>query len=202
MKKILKTVIITILVFTLSLSVVGCAGGNEMNQTSQSTPESSQPDSSQPDSSSIPEEKSNGVLIDLEEAYETGIINRNDLLCIAYNAGGITNPHYYITAEGVFEDKFTPMPAGELDSETSLKIKEDIAYKYRTRENNPIAEAKAEDFKLDYYGCYNGYYIIHYELPQSLFGKPDGDSTTDVKGRDIDYIFVQGEGLFYAWKEN
>ena len=184
-------------------SVVGCAGGNEINQSSQSTPESSQPDSSQPDSSSVAEEKNNGVLIDLEKAYEMGIVSRHDLLCIAYNAGGITNPYHYMTAEGVFEDKFTPMPAGELDSETSLKIKEDIAHKYRTREDNPIAEAKAEDFELDYYGCYNGYYVFQHNRPYTLvISNPSYEATTEIKGFRVDHVFLIGVKPYLIWKES
>ena len=152
-----------VLFLSLSLSMVACVSGNEMNQSSQPTPESSQPDSSQPDSSqpdssNTKNQESAGAIYSLKEVYETGGISKHDLLSIAYY-----NSDKKINEEQMGED-FMPVPQDEeLDSAVELKIREAMAELYRTRETNPKPNTTAEDiFIVQYYGCYNGFHAFRY----------------------------------------
>ena len=159
MNKILKKMITGVLFLSLSLSVVGCAGGNEMNQSSQSTPESSQPDSS-----SVAEGDDKVLIMGLQEAYAQNFLEKNDLMHIAYYEFGKVEEQK--DNEIILKD-FAPenKTLTALDAETENLLKE--AY-YETNKEVFIkhgystVEAGVQEIEItQYLGKYRQSYVVN-----------------------------------------
>ncbi len=107
-----------------------------------------------------------GELSSLEEAYENGWLTKDDLQEIAdlHNANA--------------------QCAEQLEEDIAELIKKEAAWKLKNDEENPIAEAKAEDFTiLKYYGVYHqDCYVVMLDEPYFEFPAVDVDEWKEIGG--------------------
>ena len=186
MKGILRNIVSVLLLLCLAFSIVACGeetGNNSSSNTGSVTPKPEIP-------------LRGGEIYRVQEVYEAGEIDRTALLNIAYYTGSMD-----CNSPEVQEEKFELFPKGELSEEISLSIKGLVAEQYRNRQNNPKPEAKAEDFIIYYYGCYNGYYVFRHNDP--YYESTSGGIMGVINGIWIDGIFLMEEypQYIYAWKE-
>ena len=92
----------------------------------------------------------------LKNAYDMGLLTRDDLMSIAYyhNGGRRYN-------EEIMPEDYSPQPKTPevLSENTELKIKETAAKEFREKYN--VEYAKAEGFTItEYYGTYGGYVAV------------------------------------------
>jgi len=131
-----------------------------------------------------------GTMYTLGEVYESGGIDRTALLNIAYHSGNAEhNP------DEIGED-FVPIEKGELSEEISLEIREYLAERARTDEENP----RYANYEItQYYGCYNGYYAVVFEdLNEGHFDVWE-EYWTEVDGV-IFYSAGYSSEKIYMWK--
>ncbi len=103
------------------------------------------------------EPEKEGKFYSLEKAYEDGLITREDLLNIAYYHGDAEhNPDE-------LNDSFIPKELGELDEQTSLKIRTDLAELFNEMDSS-TEKVYADNFEItNYLGTYNGCVVFYYE---------------------------------------
>lgn len=104
-----------------------------------------------------------GEFYTLKEAYEAGLLTREDLQTIAL---------YYNGGEDV------PDP---IDARVAASIRESAAQ--RERLVNHTLEAKARDYEiLKFYGEYNGCYAVKFNFPYGQFPAVDVDEWEEIGG--------------------
>lgn len=124
-------------------------------------------------------EKIEGVF-SYQEAYDAGLLTRDDLMSIAYYS------HYSLN-EGLFPENYTPQPRTQdnLDEETKLKIKEQIAEHY--------INLTSENIQL--------YYVSEYNNRCILFGYDLIGAGPGVDG--YPHCYIEGINLIctphYVW---
>ena len=102
--------------------------------------------------------KKYGEFYSLQEAYDKGLLTREDLLNIAYLNNGYT------------EEGFTPsrLNPEKLSEDTENKIKETIAYELR-RSNSHKNATEKDVFIKKYFGTYNGSVAVLYTTKFSWY---------------------------------
>ena len=96
-----------------------------------------------------------GTFYTLQEAYEGGLLTREELMSIAY-----------------YHNNRVPYPE-ELDDRIDQCIRETVAYKYRTDREHPNPNATAEALSISqYYGAYRGCYAVLLNYDEEVFGYP------------------------------
>ena len=116
-----------------------------------------------------------GELVTLQEAYEKGYIDKQDLLSIAYYNQG-TNGNEELMGEGFIPD---PMDPETLDEETEEEISN--AIKEKTKYESILS--------IRYLGTYNGYIAVFY-----IDGGPYMAIAPISFHKEID-----GVKFFYSW---
>ena len=136
-------------------------------------------------------------LIDLETAYEQGIIDYDDLSNIAYYGGPIS------LNQDKFANNFTPNQKGELSEDIKKSIKKSLVdycnkkYKRLFTTNN----IKLEKF----YGEYNGYLVFAFYVSFYFNNNNDNDSSLIIPLYNVGGFYFNQKGDkelgIYLWKK-
>ena len=93
-----------------------------------------------------------GVFVDLQTAYDYGVLTMDDLMSIAYYQNSSDFDSEY--NQGVIPEDYTPQPKNPetIDEDLQRKMKETMQYE--------------EDvyILLTYFGCYNGVYVLRTDM--------------------------------------
>lgn len=110
-----------------------------------------------------------GIFYSLQDAYDQGLLTIHDLQSIAnYLNNGLVN-------------------ADVLNAEVEKAIKETAAKDMRNDKLNPIHEAMAEGFTVQYYGTYNGGIAVLLSNRYLNYSTEELDITIDVAGVRFKY---------------
>ena len=137
-----------------------------------------------------------GTFYTLQEAYEGGLLTREELMSIAYyhNGGRQYN-------EEIMSEEYTPIPKepAELSEETSLQIRNTAAWEYRESGHESLSEAVADDFTItEYCGTYGDCVVIMI-TDIGLTGKPGvADMAVTIEGLSFHY---NSGNILKVWKE-
>ena len=170
MKRLFIYLFVAVMIFAAA-AFAGC----ESNAASDKTGTTSDQTSNDESSASGDESEEMGELITLQEAYEKGYIDKQDLLSIAYHDRG-TNGNEELMGEGFIPD---PMDPETLDEETEEEISN--AIKEKTKYENILS--------IRYLGTYNGYIAVFY-----IDGGPYMAIAPISFHKEID-----GVKFFYSW---
>ena len=109
-----------------------------------------------------------GTIYSLREAYENGLLTKEELMSIAYyhNGGRRYN-------EAIMGEDYTPIPKdpAELSEATSLQIRNTAAWEYQQEGTHAELDVTADGFQVQsYYGTYRGavaaiIQCLYYEHP-------------------------------------
>ena len=135
-----------------------------------------------------------GEFFSLQEAYEKGIINKEELMSIAYYCNGDN--------KGVDNEYFIPIPISPetLSDGTKKAIKETKAYCLRRKSLSKYSAklAKIDDVEiLNYYGTYKTYIAI---MMIDAFTVYD-DSLWEIVIDEVTFFYKDGNRI-YIWKAN
>ena len=95
-------------------------------------------------------------LIEIDDAYEQGIIDYNDLLNIAHYVVGFTYN------KDLYDENFTLIEKGEIKKEEENNIKKFLSKKY-TKIFKDVVFTQ-DNFKIDDYGNYKNHIAFRYKL--------------------------------------
>lgn len=127
-------------------------------------------------------ERKHGEFYTLEEAYNNGLLTKENLEEIAY----------YVNDQLKYPE--------ELDSKVEKKIKNDMAYDFRHRTDHAVKEAKAEGFMIfAFYGEYSGSYIVRIRDIYIMTTAYIPHNYEEVGGVDFYYT---GHYRIKIWKDN
>jgi hypothetical protein len=150
------------------------------------------------------EKKPQGEIFYLTTAYNNGYITREELLNVAYYSNRNLNPE--------IDENFQPIEKGELDEETKLKIQESFAYSYRNIQDYfpeffdyPSGEVdekvykntKASDIEFQYYGCYNGCYVIGHISIHTFYLPVYSEISID----GVIFAQINSHHYMYVWRD-
>lgn len=128
-------------------------------------------------------------LIEIDDAYEQGLIDYDDLLNIAYICDG------YERNKDKFGEEFIPTEIGELTKGDESAILESLV-KWFKKKNRDLY-FKEEDFVINgYYGVYKGYIAFTYKLSHYALAAPLVSKEYTIEGIN----FEPGKSMF-LWKK-
>lgn len=105
---------------------------------------------------------SHGTFYSLNDSYELGFITQDDLQRIADFHNNLQFPD-------------------SLSDDVAKSIKKSAAYEARHSLQNFVSNAKADDYSIiQYYGCYNGCYVVMLNEPYFDFPAVEVDSWEEV----------------------
>ena len=126
-------------------------------------------------------------LIELQDAYEQGLIDYDDLLNIAYYGG------YKVFNQGVIDDaNFVPKNIGELSNADEMDIIKSLLSEYKKK--NRKLKFAIENFEISsYFGVYNDYVAFDYKLKHKDLASLPYERENVVSGLKF--------GDIYLWKK-
>ena len=139
-----------------------------------------------------------GTLYTWATAAQNGYVDADAFLNVAYyhNGGTVKN-------EDLMGENFLPQEIEKLDNITRRSIQRSIAKEVREKGYDEYAQA--EDVKFDYYGCYDGFYvIIVHEWWRTMDGAPvrwESIEALSTMGTKTVQFFFQTYVRLWVWVE-
>lgn len=107
------------------------------------------------------QEEPEGEFHSVREAYESGLLTKEDVMSIAYYHNGGRSGNEAVMSEG-----YEPQEKGELDEGVALKIRQSAAYDYRSKGLDD--EAETDGFTIiEYCGTYGNCVAV---MMENIYG--------------------------------
>lgn len=138
-----------------------------------------------------------GTFYTLQEAYEGGLLTREELMSIAYyhNGGRQYN-------EEIMGEEYTPIPKepAELSEETSLQIRNTAAWELRHAETDALPNATTDGFQVqNYYGSYRGAVAVIITCSYYNYPAVELDISYEIGGVVVHYWTYE---RIHVWIQN
>ena len=175
----MKESIILLLLLTMLFSVSACGKDKAKTSSSELSSESTSSESSLAQSSenSSGEKSGLGTFHSLQDAYDNGWLNQEQLLSIAYHSGNRDSN------EELMGENYTPIPKTPetLDAETDLEIKQAYLYIMKT-DRAEYKDLTLDNVIMSYYGTYDECIVLRLYLYIPGTGTLQGGPYVEIGG--------------------